>query len=179
VHDIQLLQVPSMHVRVCTPHNPHDWLDGPMHDWPSGEPPVGCTTGVGSDDHAPQSGTDSSLDAQAVVRTTVAPLAAVPHAPEGNCSCEPFDVQSVPSLNTTQHAFSPHTPAAPAGNWRATFRSAPFAPGASVAVQFERLTVAGIAVAKQSWTSKHPPGGLASRPATTPPSPVPPTLPGT
>jgi hypothetical protein len=31
-HIDQLAHVPLLHVRVCIPHSPHGWLDGPVHD---------------------------------------------------------------------------------------------------------------------------------------------------
>jgi hypothetical protein len=168
--------VPLLHVRVCVPHSPHDWLDGPEHDGASAAAVVGSVTGVVTDDQLPHSGTDSVFDAHDVLSTTVAPCAAAPvHTPGGNCTVEPVTVQSVPWLRTTQHAVEPQTPSPPTGSCSATFTSLPGAtPAGHASVQCVSSTVATVAVAKQPCTSKHPPSEPSSPPASAPIPPSPP-----
>jgi hypothetical protein len=111
-------QTPFEHVRVSVPQRPQGWLDGPEHDWPSGDPVIiGCIAGVITDDQLPHSGSAWVLAAHAVVSTTFAsaPTALV-HVPAGSWICDPATVQSVPSSKTTQHALVPQTPPPPRGN---------------------------------------------------------------
>jgi hypothetical protein len=159
LHADQLLQLPFMQLRVCMPHNPHGCIVGPVHDGATTVPfeGGGDTTGVGADDQSPQGGTDWDLAAHAVLTTQVPPCAAaLVHAPAGSWICPPDTVQSLPSLNTTQHAVALQTPPAPAGNCSATFSFDASAPEGNASAQEAAAAETAWALAKHPCTSKHP-----------------------
>jgi hypothetical protein len=165
----QSLQAPLTQLRVCIPHSPHGWFDGPVHVFATGaivEGDVGTTAGVMIDAHAPHSGVASVFDAQAVVMTTLPPCAAVlEQTPGGSEIVAPLSVQSDPSLKTSQHPVVPHTPAPPSGNCSATLIDPALAPEGTLTEQLAPSSEAAVAEAKQSCTSKQPAWPASAPPA--------------
>lgn len=161
-------QIPSVHVRDCVPHWPHDCVPGPVHDiaTPPGLVVMGCG---GTEDHEPQTGIDSPCVPHAVPSTIDAPSElALVQADGGSCSSLPLSVQPV---NDTQQSLTPHTPVPPTGNCSPTLTLDGSVPAGSVTTQLAGSTAAAVADAKQAATSKQPAAAPASDPRSTPAPP--------